>query len=101
MNAVESNELDSMHTEESLNKALIQHNCTLSPICFILFQGLMTLTANVGNKSIYIYASQNVVHLPLNPTPRIALSVGSIVRPLVTKFQQNFSARYLGNEKSY
>ena len=30
-----------------------------------------------------------------NPTPRIALSVGWFVRPW-----QNFSARYLGNEKS-
>ena len=39
------------------------------------------------------------------PTPRIALSVGSLVRwfvgSSVTKFQQNFSAQYLGNEKSY
>ena len=41
------------------------------------------------------------IHLLINNTPRIALFVGPSVRPSVTKFQQNFSARYLGNEKSY
>ena len=48
---------------------------------------------------------QQFIFLYIYPTPRIALFVGSLVRsfvrPLVTKFQQNFSTRYLGNEKSY